>query len=48
MSNFKTVIATRGNNIYKYKKTKNKILNYNVNIFFAQIYGRVNGLYLLS
>ena len=32
MSNFKIVMATRANNIYKYKNTKNKILNYNANI----------------
>jgi hypothetical protein len=46
-SNFKIVIATRGDNIYKYKKTKNKILNYNINIFFTQIYSSVNSFYLL-
>jgi hypothetical protein len=33
MSNFKIVIATQANNIYKYKSSKMKILNCNSNTF---------------
>jgi len=28
-------------------RTKNKILNYNINIFYTQTYSGVNGFYLL-
>jgi hypothetical protein len=36
MSDFKIVIATQTNNIYKYKNSKRKILNCNSNIFVNQ------------
>jgi hypothetical protein len=36
MSNFKIFIATQANNIYKYKSSKIKILNCNLNTFANQ------------